>query len=228
MPEYVNAETAALHFLNMSGMFRRRRPAASRIPRPAPAMHGGHALAHQRRHTGPDGLAHHIQRHSAAGIKHAFASGTPCQKAQPTALSSALWRPRSSQAQRFARAAQSSCAPHGWPVKRQARRPWRRPAHPPIPAAGPDAAPRAAAAALPDCPARYYRCSSWKPPARRRGGSSAGGSDTIAPLQAFGADGNLFHLVRGRDPPSVSSRPSASCGRSGGVHTTRKAGCSFT
>ena len=28
--------------------------------------------------------------------------------------------------------------------------------------------------------------------------------------------------------PSVSSRPSASCGSSSGVHTTRKAGCSLT
>ena len=195
-------------------------------------LHGGHGLAHQCRNARPDGLAHHVHRHAAAGVEHTFVpAGRPASITLPTALSSALCRPMSSQAQRMWPWCSTKQLCTAWValIQRQAGahgggegvHPFRLQR----PAAGTRAQGlqlhRAAQRDIVGAAAGHFlrRCAAGRQRVVQVDAAPFSPSAQTAICSTSSAE--AIH-------PSVSSRPSASCGSSSGVHTTRKAGCSLT
>ena len=157
------------------------------------------------------------------------ASGSPASTAQPTALSSALCRPRSSQAKTIsplcstkqlctARVARYSGSPACMAAVRCSTH------------SGCNASPGTGrkgcnSTGLPSAILSVQQLATSCAAARRVGSGWRRYTCTFAPSAQTAicstSSADAIH-------PSVSSRPKASCGSSAGVHTTRKAGCSFT
>ncbi len=191
-------------------------------------LHRGHTLAYQHRHPGADGLAHHIQRHPAAGVQHAFRQRKPCQHRAAHRLIQRVVSPRSSQAKTIsplcstkqlctARVARYSGRPACMAAVRAA----------PIPAASPARGTGrrgCCSTGLPSAILSVQQLATSCAAARRVGSGWRRYTCTFAPSAQTAicstSSADAIH-------PSVSSRPKASCGSSAGVHTTRKAGCSF-
>ena len=142
-------------------------------------LNGGHRLADEGGNTtGADGLAHHIHRHPAAGVKDALPQR---HSVRQCAADGFVERIVAAQILALVRgcgppAAENSCARRGWRGRAAVPRPWLRPASRPRPPAHPAAAPGPAGGVPPERPRSGCRCSSSAPPARRRRPRPAGGS----------------------------------------------------